>query len=161
MYYATDVRERLPSRPLYRYVAELAKDSGLTETGWEARGRPGQKLRVPVPFFNVINGGAHAGNRLGVQEIMIAPVAATSFYHGASSSASSSPLSLLAPPRAAERRLRERRLRGLVTFGGLALVGLVTLSHPNTLLTPWHKFSKVSALLYNRALTLKMIEVPT
>ena len=71
-------------RPLYRHVAELAKSSGLDEAGWEARGRPGQKLRLPVPYFNVINGGAHAGNRLGVQEIMIAPVGATSFEHGAS-----------------------------------------------------------------------------
>jgi enolase len=71
-------------RPLYRHVAELAKSSGLDEAGWEARGRPGQKLRLPVPYFNVINGGAHAGNRLGVQEIMIAPVGAQSFQHGAS-----------------------------------------------------------------------------
>ena len=71
-------------RPLYRHVAELAKNSGLNETGWEVRGRPGSRLRLPVPYFNVINGGAHAGNRLGVQEIMIAPVGATSFEHGAS-----------------------------------------------------------------------------
>ncbi|MCD4739922.1 phosphopyruvate hydratase [archaeon] len=29
--------------------------------------------KVPVPFFNVINGGAHAGNKLAVQEFMIVP----------------------------------------------------------------------------------------
>lgn len=50
--------------PLYRYLAELA---GTKE------------LRLPVPCFNVINGGKHAGNALPFQEFMIAPVKATSF----------------------------------------------------------------------------------
>uniref|UniRef100_A0A7S0AI72 phosphopyruvate hydratase n=1 Tax=Pyrodinium bahamense TaxID=73915 RepID=A0A7S0AI72_9DINO len=34
---------------------------------------------MPVPSFNVINGGSHAGNRLACQEFMILPVGATSF----------------------------------------------------------------------------------
>jgi enolase len=34
---------------------------------------------LPVPFFNVINGGKHAGNLLDFQEFMIAPTGATSF----------------------------------------------------------------------------------
>nr|1OEP_A Chain A, ENOLASE [Trypanosoma brucei brucei] len=50
--------------PLYRYLASLA---GTKE------------LRLPVPCFNVINGGKHAGNALPFQEFMIAPVKATSF----------------------------------------------------------------------------------
>ena len=29
---------------------------------------------MPVPSFNVINGGSHAGNRLACQEFMILPV---------------------------------------------------------------------------------------
>ena len=33
---------------------------------------------MPVPHFNVLNGGAHAANALDFQEFMIAPVAATS-----------------------------------------------------------------------------------
>jgi enolase len=33
----------------------------------------------PTPFFNVINGGRHAGNNLDIQEFMIAPVGAKSF----------------------------------------------------------------------------------
>jgi enolase len=37
------------------------------------------KLELPVPSFNVINGGTHAGNRLAFQEFMILPVGATSF----------------------------------------------------------------------------------
>ncbi|EKF32804.1 enolase [Trypanosoma cruzi marinkellei] len=50
--------------PLYRYLAELA---GTKE------------VRLPVPCFNVINGGKHAGNALPFQEFMIAPVKAASF----------------------------------------------------------------------------------
>ncbi|MFV1416893.1 hypothetical protein QMK79_28305, partial [Klebsiella pneumoniae] len=35
--------------------------------------------RLPVPAFNVINGGSHAGNKLAMQEFMILPVGASSF----------------------------------------------------------------------------------
>jgi len=34
---------------------------------------------LPVPFFNVINGGKHAGNHLDFQEFMVAPTGASSF----------------------------------------------------------------------------------
>jgi enolase len=34
---------------------------------------------LPVPFFNVINGGKHAGNQLDFQEFMVAPTGAASF----------------------------------------------------------------------------------
>lgn len=34
---------------------------------------------LPVPSFNIINGGSHAGNSLAMQEFMILPVGATSF----------------------------------------------------------------------------------
>ena len=36
-------------------------------------------MRMPVPMMNVINGGAHANNRLDFQEFMIVPVGAQSF----------------------------------------------------------------------------------
>jgi enolase len=36
-------------------------------------------LLMPVPAFNVINGGSHAGNKLAMQEFMILPTGATSF----------------------------------------------------------------------------------
>merc|ERR1712187_854970 len=52
--------------PLYEYIANLA-------------GRPTDKFVLPVPSFNVINGGSHAGNRLACQEFMILPVGAASF----------------------------------------------------------------------------------
>merc|ERR1719235_519953 len=54
------------SMPLYKYIAELS-------------GQPTDKFVMPVPSFNVINGGSHAGNRLACQEFMIMPVGATSF----------------------------------------------------------------------------------
>lgn len=37
------------------------------------------RQRLPVPMFNVLNGGAHAGNTVDIQEFMIAPVGAPSF----------------------------------------------------------------------------------
>jgi len=52
--------------PLYQYIAKLG-------------GKPMDQFKMPVPFFNVINGGSHAGNRLACQEFMIAPVGASSF----------------------------------------------------------------------------------
>ena len=50
--------------PLYRHIASLAGNSDVI---------------MPVPAFNVINGGTHAGNRLAMQEFMILPVGAKSF----------------------------------------------------------------------------------
>jgi enolase len=34
---------------------------------------------LPVPMFNIMNGGAHADNSVDFQEFMIAPVGAPSF----------------------------------------------------------------------------------
>merc|ERR1711879_673111 len=42
-------------------------------------GRPTDKFVLPVPSFNVINGGSHAGNRLACQEFMILPIGADTF----------------------------------------------------------------------------------
>jgi len=50
--------------PLFKHIADLSGNNCLL---------------MPVPFFNVINGGKHAGNNLDVQEFMIAPVGASSF----------------------------------------------------------------------------------
>ena len=38
--------------------------------------------RLPVPFLNVLNGGAHADNNVDIQEFMIAPIGASSFAEG-------------------------------------------------------------------------------
>ncbi|MCD7800765.1 MAG: phosphopyruvate hydratase [Ruminococcus sp.] len=37
---------------------------------------------LPVPMMNILNGGAHAGNTVDVQEFMIMPVGASSFKEG-------------------------------------------------------------------------------
>ena len=34
---------------------------------------------MPVPMMNIINGGAHADNKVDIQEFMIAPIGAPSF----------------------------------------------------------------------------------
>src|ERR671935_224306 len=44
---------------------------------WRAVGGANAHV-LPIPFFNVINGGAHAGNELELQEFMVAPVGAAS-----------------------------------------------------------------------------------
>lgn len=43
----------------------------------ELSGASGKSL--PIPFFNVINGGAHSGNLIAFQEFMVAPIGASSF----------------------------------------------------------------------------------
>lgn len=35
--------------------------------------------RLPIPFFNILNGGKHADNNVDIQEFMIAPVGAPSY----------------------------------------------------------------------------------
>lgn len=49
--------------PLYKYLSGLGA------------------YRMPVPMFNVLNGGAHSSNNVEVQEFMIMPVGAESFSH--------------------------------------------------------------------------------
>jgi enolase len=45
---------------------------------WRVLSSDGVEARLPVPHFNVINGGAHAANDLDFQEFMIAPLGAAS-----------------------------------------------------------------------------------
>ena len=52
--------------PLYQHLAQLA-------------GNQTDKFVMPVPSLNIINGGAHAGNTLEMQEFMILPTGAQSF----------------------------------------------------------------------------------
>ena len=51
--------------PLYEFIA---KQSDMST-----------EYVMPVPFFNVLNGGVHSGNTIAFQECMIAPVGASSF----------------------------------------------------------------------------------
>ncbi|MCO5572940.1 hypothetical protein L7F22_026701 [Adiantum nelumboides] len=50
--------------PLYQHIADVAGNA---------------RLVLPVPAFNIINGGSHAGNKLAMQEFMILPIGAESF----------------------------------------------------------------------------------
>ncbi|XP_033097802.1 alpha-enolase-like isoform X2 [Anneissia japonica] len=50
--------------PLYQHIADLAGN---------------MEVILPVPAFNVINGGSHAGNKLAMQEFMILPTGAENF----------------------------------------------------------------------------------
>ncbi len=53
--------------PLYKYLHEVAF------------GKKSEKLLLPVPMSNVINGGKHAGGELAPQEFMILPIGAKTF----------------------------------------------------------------------------------
>jgi enolase len=57
--------------PLYEYFAEL-----YAETGAKDAGRAGV---LPVPMMNVLNGGAHADNKVDFQEFMVVPAGTESF----------------------------------------------------------------------------------
>ena len=52
--------------PLYKHYADLA-------------GNDLEQYTMPVPCFNVINGGSHAGNKLAFQEYFVIPTGAKSF----------------------------------------------------------------------------------
>jgi len=51
--------------PLYKYIGKVAGNAAA--------------VTLPVPCFNVINGGSHAGNKLAFQEYFIIPVGASTF----------------------------------------------------------------------------------
>jgi len=55
--------------PLYKHFARLA-------------GNETEQFTLPMPCFNVINGGSHAGNKLAFQEYFIIPTGAKSFEEG-------------------------------------------------------------------------------
>ena len=50
--------------PLYKYISLISDN---------------KKLKMPIPAFNVINGGRHAGNSLAMQEFMLLPIKAKNF----------------------------------------------------------------------------------
>jgi enolase len=58
-------------------LAALEKDTPLFKRlAWVSKAK---EPSIPVPFANIINGGRHAGNKLAMQEFMIAPVYADTF----------------------------------------------------------------------------------
>jgi len=63
---------------LWQYIGEL-KETGHDTHSVNIQRAKSRTYKLPVPFFNVINGGEHAGNTLPMQEFMIAPTGARSF----------------------------------------------------------------------------------
>ena len=62
-------------------VSMAAARAGAAASGqslWRALSPAGVTPRLPVPHFNVLNGGAHAPNKLDFQEFMVAPLGAPS-----------------------------------------------------------------------------------
>ncbi len=56
--------------PLYKYINQVFNDIN------------GESLlmQMPAPMLNIINGGEHADNNVDIQEFMIMPIGASSFY---------------------------------------------------------------------------------
>jgi len=57
------------NKSLYQHISELYGNKHIKN----------KKFILPIPSFNVINGGVHAGNQLPFQEYMILPVGAKDF----------------------------------------------------------------------------------
>ena len=63
------VASKLKKKPLYEHFAEIYKDiSGNVP-----------KKTIPMPMFNILNGGEHADNNVDIQEFMIIPSKAKNF----------------------------------------------------------------------------------
>jgi enolase len=76
----TETKSRLGANAVLAVSMAVAKaaaeESGLPLYRYFGGAGP---MQTPVPMMNVINGGAHANNRLDFQEFMIVPVGALSF----------------------------------------------------------------------------------
>ncbi|MCS6896421.1 MAG: phosphopyruvate hydratase, partial [Nitrospira sp.] len=79
----THTKSRLGANAILGVSLAVAK-AAANETGQPLyRYLGGTNARVlPVPLMNIINGGAHADNRLDLQEFMIMPIGAPTFGEG-------------------------------------------------------------------------------
>jgi len=76
----TDNKERLGANAILGVSLAVARGAAATLDLPLHRAIGGMGGGVlPVPFFNVLNGGAHADNNVDIQEFMIAPVGAPTF----------------------------------------------------------------------------------
>ena len=76
----TDNKSRLGANAILAVSCAVAK-AGAEESGlplYRYLGGAGE-MQLPVPLMNVINGGAHATNRIDLQEFMIVPLGAPTF----------------------------------------------------------------------------------
>ena len=75
----TPNKSRLGANALVGVSMAVARALGRTGELFEYLTPEGVAPRLPVPHFNVLNGGAHAPNTLDFQEFMVAPLGAPSF----------------------------------------------------------------------------------
>ncbi|NLI18467.1 MAG: phosphopyruvate hydratase [Actinomycetales bacterium] len=74
----TGNKGRLGANALVGVSMALARALAAPGELYDFLNSPGVAMRLPVPHFNVLNGGAHAPNSLDFQEFMVAPVGAPS-----------------------------------------------------------------------------------
>jgi len=75
----TDNKGRLGANALLAVSLAAAQAQAAEKELPLYRSLAGDKLSLPVPMMNIINGGAHANNSVDLQEFMILPVGAPSF----------------------------------------------------------------------------------
>ncbi len=75
----TPTKARLGANAIVGTSMAVARAFAAGTPLWQALLPAGVTPRLPVPHFNVLNGGVHAPNDLDFQEFMVAPVGAPSF----------------------------------------------------------------------------------
>ncbi len=74
----TPNKRRLGANALVAVSLAVARAAAAAQPLYRYLGGP-QACVLPVPLLNVINGGAHASNRLDIQEFLLVPAGAPSF----------------------------------------------------------------------------------
>ncbi len=75
----TPTKAHLGANAIVGVSMAAARAFAATTPLWQSLQPAGVTPRLPVPHFNVLNGGVHAPNDLDFQEFMVAPVGAPSF----------------------------------------------------------------------------------
>lgn len=79
----TENKEKLGANAILA-VSMAAARAAAAEDGMQLYERIGgnEAVTLPVPMMNILNGGAHAGNNVDIQEFMVMPVGAENFSTG-------------------------------------------------------------------------------
>lgn len=79
----TENKEKLGANAILAVSLAAAKANAVSD-GMPLYEKIGGKdaVTIPVPMMNILNGGAHAGNNVDIQEFMIMPVGAPNFKEG-------------------------------------------------------------------------------
>jgi len=64
------VASKALNQPLFEYLNNIYEQNGTWKPNLQTEGR---KYKLPKMFFNILNGGKHAENKLDIQETMIVP----------------------------------------------------------------------------------------